>query len=313
MKRQIPLFIIIVAALTAGNRTSNNFLDVTFLMNAATRLAEVGVIALFISLVISTGEIDLSVGSNTVLTASIVAILGAKGLPTVLILPLCLIFGGTLGLINGWLITFLKAPSFLVTVGTLALYRGASQALLGPNSIKFPIHASESPTLIGVPIQLWILLSLAIGISALLSRRMFGRHILAIGENAEAAKYSGIDRDQILIRTFLLCGIGCGLAAFFMGSRFGLVRHELGKGYELDAITMVVIGGTLIRGGNANVFGTMQAFALVVVLRAAMGIANLAAELQMVAMGILLLFAVMLNQSALISRFVGKRGAKSNS
>lgn len=297
MTKQLPLIAIIILAIIVGSRTSSNFLDASFLVAAATRLAEVGILALFVSLVISSGEIDLSIGSNTVLTACVAAILCKKGLPPVLVLPLCLTLGALLGLFNGWLITFLRAPSFLVTVGTLALFRGAAQALLGSNSVPFPINAAESPNLIGIPIQLWTLIVLAFAISWMLHRRVFGRHLLALGENPEAVRYSGIERDRLIRQMFCLCGAGCGIAAFLMGSRFGLVRHEFAKGYELDAITMVVIGGTLIRGGNSNVFGTMLAFVLVVTLRAGMGVANLAAELQMVAMGILLLIAVMLNQS----------------
>lgn len=311
--KHLPLLCFVGLALFMGSRLSDRFLDAPFLIQSANRLVEIGIIALLITFIISTGEIDLSVGSNTVLTACLVAFLGAKGLPPILTLPACILFGALLGSINGFLVTTLRAPSFLVTVGTLALYRGAAQALLGSKSTPFPIQSPESPTFLFLPIQLWGFLLLAFAVSHFFHRRITGWQLLALGENPEAARYSGLSREKLLWKAFAVCGAGCGVAAYLMGIRFGLVRHEFARGYELDAITMVVIGGTLIRGGSVNLFGTVLAFALVVILRAAMGVANLNAEIQMIAMGILLLLAVMWNQSALISRFVDKRGAKSNS
>ena len=299
----LPIALIILA-LFVGSKVSPNFLDSKFLMESLTLMAEVGIVAVAMNYVISTGNIDLSVGSNVVLTACLTAKLIQAGTPPALGIALGILIGTGLGVINGILITQTQVPSFLITVATMAVYRGIAQALMGSASASIPeaYVGIDTITFAGLTVPLLLLLATALLSAFIFSRTIFGRWMLALGSNASAALYSGVPVKRVTFLVFAITGLASGIAAVLMDSRLGLARHDFVKGFELDAITMVVIGGTAIRGGDSNIIGTLLAFILIGLLRTTMGIANVTAEYQLTAVGILLIFAVLFNRIELKSK-----------
>ena len=299
----LPIALIILA-LFVGSKVSPNFLDSKFLMESLTLMAEVGIVAVAMNYVISTGNIDLSVGSNVVLTACLTAKLIQAGTPPALGIALGILIGTGLGVINGILITQTQVPSFLITVATMAVYRGIAQALMGSASASIPeaYVGIDTITFAGLTVPLLLLLATALLSAFIFSRTIFGRWMLALGSNASAALYSGVPVKRVTFLVFAITGLASGIAAVLMDSRLGLARHDFAKGFELDAITMVVIGGTAIRGGDSNIIGTLLAFILIGLLRTTMGIANVTAEYQLTAVGILLIFAVLFNRIELKSK-----------
>ena len=299
----LPIALIILA-LFVGSKVSPNFLDSKFLMESLTLMAEVGIVAVAMNYVISTGNIDLSVGSNVVLTACLTAKMIQAGTPPALGIALGILIGTGLGVINGILITQTQVPSFLITVATMAVYRGIAQALMGSASASIPeaYVGIDTITFAGLTVPLLLLLATALLSAFIFSRTIFGRWMLALGSNASAALYSGVPVKRVTFLVFAIAGLASGIAAVLMDSRLGLARHDFAKGFELDAITMVVIGGTAIRGGDSNIVGTLLAFILIGLLRTTMGIANVTAEYQLTAVGILLIFAVLFNRIELKSK-----------
>ncbi|HLO97799.1 MAG TPA: ABC transporter permease [Fimbriimonas sp.] len=293
---------------------SDRFLDPRYLMESATLVAEIGIMALAMNYVITAGHIDLSVSANMVLCACLTAKMLQAGVPPIVALPLCLVLGTLLGVFNGVLITKLNTPSFLVTVGTMAVYRGIAQAYLGPNSVKFPENLTgiDTQTFIGLTVPLLILVVLAVISGLVFSNTVFGRWVTAVGSNSRAALYSAVPVHKVTISVFAIAGFASGLAALLLSSRLGVVRHDLLPGSELDVITIVVVGGTAIRGGDVNVLGTVLAFVTLAFMRTAMGVANYPAENQLIAIGILLIFAVIINRLSFKTnplRFLKKSGS----
>jgi rhamnose transport system permease protein len=298
MRRNILPGLLIVLVAVIGNRLSPNFLDFAYLRDSATLVAELGLIAVGMNFIITSGNIDLSVGSNMVLTACITAKFMVGGMPAPLALLLGVGIGTLLGWLNGVLITYFRAPSFLITVATMAMYRGAAKALLGPQSVKAPsgIVGIDTQTFAGLTIPLLILLVTASIGAFVMQKTIFGSWVVAVGSNSRTALYSGVPVARVVRTSYTLTGFICGIAAMLMLSRLGLARHDLAMGSELDIITIVVVGGTAIQGGAANVIGSLLAFILIALLRSVMGVANFTAEYQMTIIGILLIGMVLANR-----------------
>jgi rhamnose transport system permease protein len=303
---EVVTTILLLLAFVAGALLSPYFLDFKFLLNNTSVYIEVGIMALGLTFVIISNNIDLSVSSMLALVGCIAGVLFfnlhiAMGI-AIVVSVLC---GVGLGWLNGYMITRVKLPSLTVTLGTLALYRGVANILLGDESLpKLAFAAKEGypkwftsidqRMLPGTPIPmpLVIFLVLAVVLGLLLHRTTFGRTVYAIGTNEPAARYAGIDVDRIKILIFTLSGFLCALAGLIMVSRLGVSRYDHARGWELDAITAVVLGGTSISGGRGSIFGTVMAFLLIVILRTGMGVANVKAESQLTVIGVLLIVSV---------------------
>jgi rhamnose transport system permease protein len=221
---------------------------------------------------------------------------------------LSLALGGLLGAFNGVMVTKMKLPALAVTLATLALYRGAAQVLMGDDSrpklawsrdVIFPewftgIHRVYIPgTPIPVPLVLFIVLAIILGI--VLHKTTFGRWVYATGTNELATRYSGIPTERLKVILFALSGFLSGLAGLIMVSRLSTARYDHARGWELDVITAVVLGGTDIFGGRGSMFGTVAAYFLIIVLRTGMGVANVKAESQLAVIGSLLIIAILVS------------------
>ena len=275
------------------------FRDVAYLFERSTLLTETGLLALALTPVIVAGQIDLSCTAILALAGVLAATMATRlGVPFGVALALCPVLGGVFGALNGWLVGYRKLPSLIVTIGTMALFRGVAQILAGDASIPVPesLRGLERITLpktyFHVPMLVYLAVAVAVGI--FLHRTVFGRWAYAVGTSAEAATYSGVPTKRVVFRLFVLSGAVAGLASALLLSRLGVARYDNARGAELDAITAVVLGGTSIFGGRGTIFGTMLALALVGIVQTGMGVAGVKAEEQVAAVGALLIGAILL-------------------
>jgi rhamnose transport system permease protein len=308
----VPLVLLILAFI-GGSLLSPYFLDVRFLLNNTSTYIEIGIMVLGMVFIIISGNIDLSVASTLALVACVAGVTYFDlGVPMAITLPLALVLGGLLGYINGLLVTRLKLPSLAVTLATLALYRGVANILVGDDSrpklawsrdIVFPdwFLGVNQVTLLGIPLPLFIFLVLAVVLGLLLHKTVFGRWVYTIGNNREAARYSGVPVEWVERSIFALAGFLSGVAGMIMVSRLSVARYDHARGWELDVITAVVLGGVDIRGGRGSMLGAVIAFFLIFVLRTGMGVANVKAESQLFLIGVLLILSVII--SNIMSRF----------
>ena len=187
----------------------------------------------------------------------------------------------------------------IVTVGTLALYRGLAQVLLGDHAVTgFPEsfygldmrYVGNTP----IPYPLVIFLILAVIFGLVLHRTSFGRTVFAVGTNQDAARFAGIAVDRVKVICFTLTGLMAALGGLLMTSRLASARYDMATGWELDVITAVVLGGTDINGGVGSILGTVLALFLVGILRSGMGLANVKIEYQLIVIGSLLILSIII-------------------
>lgn len=295
LKRDYIPGILALLALAFFSRLSPHFLDWHFLVTNSTVYMEEGLLALAMTFVIIAGQIDLSVASMMGLVACLTAKLISGGANLFLAILFAVVFGILLGTFNGVLVSKLKLPSFLVTLGTLATYRGLCQAILGPTSVALPstFIGIDKVGIGGIPDPVILFIVLAIGSSLLLRRTVLGRWVIATGANESAARYSGIPVDRVTILTFAGAGLMAGIGALLMISRLGVAHYDLASGLELDVITVVVVGGTSIAGGQGSIVGTVLSLLLIDVIKTGMDVANIKIEYQLTVVGMLLILAVL--------------------
>ncbi len=304
---EIVVTILLMVAFFGSSILSPFFLDIDFLFKEALLYMEMGLLAIALTPLLISGNLDLSVASGLAMVASITAYFHAElGLPMVLTIGLGLLLGVLAGGLNGVLVAYLRLPWLTVTLGTMALYRGIAQILLGVHSIQdFPAWfvGIDKITIPGTPIPapfvIFLLLALLFGL--MLHKTVLGRWIYALGTNEQAAHFSGIPVRRIKLLLFILTGVMAAMAGMMMTSRLAVARYDHARGMELDAITAVVLGGTSIFGGRGTIYGTVIAIFLVGVLRTGMGVANVKVESQLAVIGSLLVISVI--ASHILGRF----------
>jgi rhamnose transport system substrate-binding protein len=269
--------------------------------NAAeiTRLCvEVGLLSIAMTPVIITGGIDLSVGSLMGLSAVIFGILvQERGVPIPTAAALTLVGGALAGGLNALLITLLRLPPLIVTLGTYSLFRGLGEGITQgtknytgfPSSFEF-LGQGYLPG--GIPAQLPIFVVAAIAFWILLQRTTIGRTLYAIGFSPEGARHAGIPVERRIGLVYVLSGLVASLAAIIYVAHFGQAKSDAGTGYELSAITAVVLGGTSIFGGRGSIQGTVLGIFAIAVLQNGLRLADLPPELAGILMGLLLLATI---------------------
>jgi rhamnose transport system permease protein len=223
--------------------------------------------ALALTLVIVAAEIDLSVASVLALSSALMAELWNAGLPLELIMPICLVAGAVCGAFNGFLVTRLGLPSLAVTIGTLALFRGLAFVVIGDESVTdFPTAWTDRAfgNFAGtfIPNAMVLFAILAVGFGVVLHATPFGRSIYAIGANEEAAYFSGLRVKRVKLILFTVSGIVAALAGIVISLRNSTAAANVGQGFELTAITAVLLGGVSIFGGRGTLVGVALALFL---------------------------------------------------
>jgi rhamnose transport system permease protein len=295
---ELMVGLLLVIAFAVCSSLEPNFRDMGYLCYRSSLYMEVGVMAVGMSFVVIGGHIDLSCASTLALVGAVTTTLSVHHhVPFALLLALTPVLGIVLGGINGVIVAWLGLPSLVVTLGTMAVYRGLAQVLVGDHSEPVPdwfigldqVVIGNSPR----AMPLVIFLGLAIALGLVLHRTVFGRWVFALGTNPQAALYAGVPVAKVTIGFFTLSGVLSSLASLMMMSRMGIARYDNASGQELDVITTVVLGGASIFGGRGTMFGTVLALLLVGTLQAGMGLANIKSEYQATANGALLIFAVL--------------------
>lgn len=299
LRQEGVLVAIMVISVIVLSITSNNFLTKDNLLNQARLLTEVGLIALPMTFIIITGGIDLSVGSILGFSAVMLGWLWQnQGWPLELAIAACIAIGTLAGLFNGLFIVYVKVPPIIMTLATLALYRGLAYGISQARSARgYPewFFKFGAGNFLGLPTQLWFLIVGAIFAGILLARTPFGRGLYAIGNNQVGARFAGIPVDRYLLSIYTFAGFMSGLAAFVFTSRVSTTRADSGTGLELDVIAAVVLGGTSILGGTGTIMGTMLGLVLIQLLKNGLSLSGVKGDATIVVIGVVLIFAILTN------------------
>ncbi|MQA87800.1 MAG: ABC transporter permease [Streptosporangiales bacterium] len=267
--------------------------NISFLLLDTT---EIALMALAMTLLVVTAEIDLSVASTLGLTCAVLGTLWNAGLAIEAIMPLCLLVGALCGALNGLLVTRLGLPSLAVTIGTLALYRGLAYVLLGDQAVAdFPPAYTGLATSSAGPIPYPIILVavLAALVAVTLHATPLGRSIYAIGSNEEAAYFAGIRVKRIKFWLFVASGVFASVAGLAYTFRFASARGDNGFGLELVVVAAVLLGGVSIFGGRGALPGVLAAVLLLGVVRNALILADVPNEVLNFVTGLLLVTSVL--------------------
>ncbi|MFB7890708.1 ABC transporter permease [Microbacterium sp. NPDC056044] len=303
----ILLLVIIVASATVRNFDSP--LTVTYLLRD---IAPILLIALPMTLIIITEEIDLSVASIVGLSSVMTGILTQAGLPFPAAALIAILTGTLAGVFNGFLITVVGLPSLAVTIGTLALFRGIAVGLLGTTAITdFPEEWTDlaKANIPGTPIPMIMIpfVVLAIVFAIVLHFTPFGRSLYAIGMNKEAAAFSGIDVGRTKFLLFVLSGAVSGFAGVYFTLLYSNARGDNAMGMELQVIAAVLLGGVSIFGGRGALHGVIAGVLLIGVLGSALRLAGVTSDVINIITGVLLILSVV--SSSLLAWLQRRRAA----
>ena len=288
------IFIVIVL----NSRLSPYFLNAQNLSLTSSDFMEIGLMVLPMVFIIITGNIDLSVASNLGMSASLMGLLFNNHV-NIWIAALIGLLAGTLGgLMNGVLIARLRLPSLVVTLGTYAFYRGLAYAFLGdqaardyPAAFTYLGQGKLFGTLVPFAVGLFIVMAIIFGL--VLHKTTFGRYLYVIGNNQDAAVFSGVPVDRIKIIIFTVSGFMAALAGLILAARFGSTRPDIGNGLELTVITIAVLGGVDINGGVGTMTGAVLSLILIGLMRFGMGLVNIQGQVQGIAIGLLLILSIL--------------------
>ena len=296
---EVLLAIVLILLIAIGAAVSPVFLTGRNFANLIAAIIEVAIMALPMALIIIAGEIDLSVEAMAGLASAVLGFLYAAGVPIEPAIPIVLVIGALGGLVNGFLVTRMRLPSLVVTLGTLALYGGLALVVLGSRGISaFPEwftgfgFGTVPGTSIPWPFTLYIALAVVLGI--VLHRTWVGRDIYALGKNAAAARYSGVRVARIKLWLFVLSGTVAALAGIILTARFASARADVGSGLTLVVVTIVLLGGVDIFGGRGTIPGVVLAFFTLAVLGNVLRLANVSSDIQSIAVGLLLIVSVVI-------------------
>lgn len=255
----------------AGTLLNGEFATLDNGLNVLTRTAFIGIIAVGMCFVIISGGIDLSVGSMAALIAgctilmmnSIAATVASPVLVVALGMLLALVLGAAFGLAHGLLITKGRIEPFIVTLGTLGIFRAYLTYFANGGAITLDNALADvySPvyyaSLLGIPIPVWVFAVVAIAGGFILNRTAYGRYVQAIGSNEQVARYAAVSVDKVKILTYVLLGLCVGIATMLYVPRLGSASPTTGLLWELEAIAAVIVGGTALKGGAGSVTGTV--------------------------------------------------------
>ena len=313
--RLMAPFLALALLLVLGTFSNPNFLTVTNLLNVATRSAFIAIIAVGATFVISAGGLDLSVGSMTAFVASLMimfintAIIGDPYLLLITAMVLAILIGAACGLLNGIITTVGRIEPFIVTLGTMGIYRGLTTWLSQGGAITlrdFDVQSAYRPvyfgTVFGVPVPVIAIIVTALIGAFVLYRTRYGRHVIAVGSNEEVARYSGISVRNVRIITYVIQGVCVAVAVLFYVPRLGSTSATTGMLWELQAITAVVVGGTALRGGVGRIWGTICGAFILEIVGNIMLLSNFISEYLIAAIQGAIIIIAMLVQRSLLRR-----------
>ncbi len=300
-RHETLLAIILLIALAGLGAFNDRFLTVDNLLDQGRFMAEIGLIALPMTFVIITGGIDISVGAIVGLCAIMLGYSWKNfGFPLPLAIAFALFVGALAGFVNGLVITRVKVPPLIMTIATLALYRGLAEGVSQARSVRgYPewFYFLGQGSVFGVPTQLLVLIVLIVIAGVALDRTTFGRTLYAIGANETAARFSALPVDRVKLIVYTLSGLASGLAAWVLVSRVTTTRMDMGTGYELDVIAAVVLGGASIFGGSGTIWGTVIGLVMIQLLKNGLALTGVKGDATIVVIGFALILSVLIASS----------------
>ena len=299
LRWESALVVVLAGTLIFGSSTSPYFLNPSNFFYIGLNVGEIAIMALPLTLIIMTGEIDLSVASMLGLSGTVMGYLFSDGWSIWLAMAVALAVGVLGGALNGVLVARVGLPSIAVTIGTLTLFRGIAEILLAPRTITgFPLSLTRigvvpiPGTQIAYSAAIFLVLAVVAGI--VLHATPLGRRIVAIGLQREAAKFAGIRVNRIKFWLFVLSGVVCAFAGILLTLKNASVSYDAGTGLELNVVAIVLFGGVSIFGGRGTIVGVVLSVAIVGCLLQALTQRNVQPEVQNIIIGILLLISVVI-------------------
>ncbi|NMD09173.1 MAG: ABC transporter permease [Phyllobacteriaceae bacterium] len=291
------LLIILVVTVALNVMLAPQFLTLQNQVNLFQLSIEKIILALVMTFIIINGEIDLSVASIMGLVACMFGVLVEAGVSPGAGLVFCLLLGAAAGAFNAFWITRIGIPSLVVTLAMLIGYRGFARVLLEDRGISsFPAwfgDLGQKPFLGPFPLGLIIFVVMLVILGLILHRTGFGRQVYVIGNNAEVARFSGLRVNRVKATLFILSGFVAALSGLLYAARLASVRGDAAFGFELDIITMVLLGGVSIFGGKGTMPGVLLAILIVLNLRNGMALVNITGHVQTGIIGLLLIASVL--------------------
>lgn len=292
------LVVLLLVCCVIGNALSPYFLTSFNFYALTSNIMEIAIMALPMTMIIIVGEIDLSVASILGLASVVLGQFWHLGQPMWLAIVVALLVGIVAGWINGVIVTRLGLPSLVVTIGSLALFRGLAYVVLGDQAVSnFPAAFTNLGfgTIAGTEIP-WsglIFAVLAIIFAVVLHFSRLGRQLYAMGSNKEAARFAGINVNRTKLILFIVAGLLSALAGIIFTARLSSARPDNALGFELDVVTVVLLGGVDIFGGRGSLLGVILAIFIVAAIQNMLSLVNISGDIQSLVIGLLLILSVL--------------------
>ncbi len=298
-------FAAVIVLFTFFSITARNFFTMRSILSLALQTSTITLMGIGVTFVIITGGIDLSIGSVVAFSGTVAVIAARAGLPIWLSMLIGLSVGVVTGLLNGLMITRLKLPPFIATLGTMMVVRGIALTITNANAWPAPQNFGKlgngtifglGPQFPGIPYPVLIMIAVAIIFGFILSRTRLGRYTYAIGSNQEAARLSGIKVNQVKMINYVFCGLLSALVGIILASRMATSQPNSATGYEMNAIASAVIGGTSLMGGVGTVGGTVIGSFIIGILTVGLTMAGANYFMQQIVIGLVVIGAVTVDQ-----------------
>ncbi len=286
--------------------TTDAFLSDRNLLNLLRQSAPILIVAVAMTFVITTGGIDLSVGSTLALVNALAAIAIAADLPWPLVIVLMLFVGAAIGVVNGYFTAYEAIPAFIVTLATLSTVRGLALLLTKGFSIPIPrdigFVALGRGWVLGIPLPAWIAVIVALAGLLVLHATRYGRYVTGIGANMEAVRRAGVNARRYVLSVYVLTGVAAAMGGLIIAARLGSGSSNAGVGFELQVIAAVVLGGTNLFGGRGTVVGTVLGALTIAVIGNGLILSHVSPFFTQIITGMIILAAIWFNTRLLRTR-----------
>ena len=295
----IVLLAAFLGIVVIGTVASRNFLTIRNILSIFQQMTEMGIMAIGLTIVIITGGNDLSSGTTMGLCAVISGLCLTSGMPIALAVLVSLAAAVLCGCLNAVLVAVIGIPPMIATLGTQMFFYGAALVLSKGNSISnIPreFYFLGPNKIAGIPLQAIILVLLTVILAVVLKKRVFGKHLIAIGNNSKASAYSGVQTERVLFAAYIICSVLCCIAGNIQVSRVATARADMGYSFLMPCISAVVLGGTSIDGGIGGVGGTVVGVIIFAMISNIMNLAGISSFWQQLATGSILILVVVFNK-----------------
>ena len=303
----LSIAVFFLACLVFFSATTDTFLTLGNVLNVVRQAAPILVVAVAMTLVIITGGIDLSLGSQVALVNAVAAIILAMGYPWPTVVIGMIAFGALMGIAQGWFVAYQGIPAFIVTLAGLSILRGFALWLTQGYSIPikdvpgfFWLGRGE---FLGLPVPALIAAVVAVVGYVIIAYTKYGRQVVAVGSNLEAARRVGMPAKWILASVYMVSGIACALAGLLIAARLGSGSSNAAVGFELQVIAAVVLGGTSLMGGRGSILGTVLGTLTIAVIGNGLILMHISPFFTQIVTGAIILVAIWLNTKIFTTNF----------